>query len=152
MRKLKIFINSIGAEIQTVLLNLEDIVNIISDVRRRLLEIQTSYKAHQTEVLTKGGEGYGDIFLHSFKNMQDAIEALSDSVINLLAVAGVKLDEIRNKVLLAKRDFADLPSPQKFFVAIDNLVVKLDAMCIAIEGNIKNISMKIKSQRNYYLD
>lgn len=149
MRKLEIiFVHSIGAEIQTVLLNLKDTANEVSEVRRKLADLQTSYENYQSGVLSKGGEGYGYTPLLPFKEMQDAIETLNDSVIKSLAIAGIKADEIRSKVLVANNTFSELPSSQQMFLAIDSLVIELDNMCIIIAKTLDDIPRTMKLLKN----
>ncbi|MEX5593824.1 hypothetical protein [Pseudomonas orientalis] len=148
IQELKEFVSDIDFKTKAVLDDLNVIVNDVSGVMQQLVGFQKNYEAYNLELVSGKISSYGNIFLQSLQAFKAAVAFLTDSAVRSLAMAGAKLDMIRNEVLIAKTYYYKLALAKQLFFAIDDLVEKLDWICSSIAKNIDQILTTVKPLKN----
>lgn len=148
MQKLEVFVQDIDVKTKAVLCDLAGIVTVVSGVMQQLVDFKKSYGFYDSGLISEKIKSDRNTDLCSLQNLKLAVEYLTDSVIRALAVAGAKLDMIRNEVLIARTSFSELSSAKELFSATDSLVEKLDWICTSIAKNIDHILTTMKFFEN----
>lgn len=141
------FIQSVETEVSTVQESLRVAAHHASEVRKYLDEVQSFFEefAEKNNVALDFFEppphSLGSQDLIRLLNLTKALES---GVRSTLGLAGLRLDNIRGKVIGAKIKFGYIEGSEDLFFAIDKLVSALDFVCVSIASNISEASSVVK--------
>lgn len=147
MQDLFSFIQSTEAEVSTVLKSLRVVLHYTSCIRDSLDDVQKMFEefAGRDSLEYRNGQPC-DHFLNSVElvRLLKITKELESEVRSTLGLAGVRLDDIRGKVIGAKERFCNVDGAEKIFRALEKLISELDSVCVSLASNMSKVSMAMK--------
>lgn len=146
MHKLLEFIKSIEMEINCILANLRNAANEVSEVYISLNNVSKLFEFEYISIVDskKNSAIYAkslNVNLQQFiKNLDPMIMQVENSLTRTLALSGVRLDEVRTRVINEKTEYEHTESSYELFFALDNFISEVDKLCISLAANLKYFS------------
>lgn len=151
MQNLLLFIQGIELEVATVLDSIRGVASEVSKLHTILNNSRNTFEIFEQKENAKTSifEPYSitpnnqdlRLLLHAAMDLESEIKLT-------LALTGIRLDNIRGKVINAKINFSSIKGSEELFISIEKLVAALDFVCATIVSNISKISATVDRLRS----